>query len=41
MLLIRRQPLSKASQWVQLHWRWRARRPGRTRLGTEIRDLIV
>ena len=31
-------------QWhrngFRLHWRWRSRRPGRPKIGTEIRDLI-
>ena len=31
-------------QWhrkgFRLYWRWRSRRPGRPKIGTEIRDLI-
>ena len=31
-------------QWhrkgVRFYWRWRSRRPGRPKIGTEIRDLI-
>jgi hypothetical protein len=29
-----------ASQGFRLYWRWRSRRPGRPKIGTEIRDLI-